>query len=65
MSDLKFKPNAEPVPMTDNFWYMLNNYIEPEDLLESADDVQKVNDAIAVLRQFEEEGIDQGFFEEI
>lgn len=52
---------------TQDFWYdlTLGGYLKPEEMLVNPDDVKRVKDAIAVLREFEascEEQID-GFLQ--
>lgn len=52
---LKFKKDAEPV-VTSEFHYDLfsGGYIDPDALLE-ADDAKALNEAIALINQFEDE----------
>jgi len=63
---LKFKKDAEPMGLTDDFYYMINGggWMKPENYLEE-DDAKKVREAIAVIAQYEQQGIDEGFFEEM
>ena len=60
---MKFRKEADPVMITD-FWYDLTSggYIDPDKILEP-DDAKRVNDAIKVLREFEDEAIDNGIIE--
>lgn len=65
MEKLKFKKDAETMPLTDDFWYMLTGggYCRPEDFLEESD-ARRVREAIKLIAQYEQQGIDEGFFEE-
>jgi len=40
---------------TDNFWYDLadGGYIKPEEMLESKEDAEAVNNAVKVIRDFQ------------
>lgn len=64
MSKLKFKKNV-PVDDdgigTDDFWYdcTRGGYIKPEKLLEE-EDAKRVKEAIALVRQFEDEAEELG-----
>lgn len=51
---MKLKKDANVT--TGDFWYDLfdGGYIVPEDLLESSDDIDIVNNAIEVLKDFRE-----------
>lgn len=63
MRELKFKKDAPEISMTDDFWYMVNRggYIKPQDYLE-AEDAKLVQDAIDLLRAFEQQGEDKELF---
>ncbi len=58
----KFKKVDEPVCYTDEPWYDLTDggYIEPEDLLDDHDEAVKVNEAIALVRDFLEQAFASG-----
>ena len=66
MGELKFKKGVEPMPITDDFWYMLTSggYCAPEKFLED-EDAKVVRAAINLLKAYEQQGYDEGFFEEI
>jgi len=51
---MKLKKDA--VVTTSDFWYDLfdGGYVVPEDLLENSDDINLVNNAIEVLKDFRE-----------
>lgn len=63
MRELKFKKDAPEISMTDDFWYMINRggYIKPHDYLET-EDAKLVQDAIDLLRAFEQQGEDRELF---
>lgn len=50
---MKIKDNCEA--STAEFWYDLTDggYLNPEDILENKEDVERVNKAIAVIKDFE------------
>jgi hypothetical protein len=55
---MKFKKLKEDeIIATDDFWYDLfyGGYIDPEKLLVHSEDIEKVKEAIEVLKEFEEE----------
>ena len=66
MSKLKFKKEAETIFLKDDFFYMINGggWCAPEKFLEE-EDAKRVRDAIKLISQYEEQGIDDGFFEEM
>lgn len=56
MIEWKFNKNAEPVGGSDGFWYDITDggYIKPGDVLEDLSQIKAVEDAINVLKQFEQ-----------
>ena len=60
---LKFKENAEPIYTTEP-WYDIfeGGWVRPSELLEEAD-AEKVNEAIKLVEQFLDEGIDNDLIE--
>ena len=50
---MEFKENAEIIDTSD-FWYDLfdGGYIEPEKLLINEEDIEKINNAIKILKRF-------------
>ncbi len=52
---MKFKKDASV--STNDFWYDLTDggYINPRDLLEDEADIEKINDAIAIVEDFRNE----------
>lgn len=66
MENLKFKKDAEPVGLSEDFWYMINagGWCRPERFLEP-EDAKRVQDAIDLIAKYENQGIDEGFFEEM
>ena len=53
--DWKFKKDAEPQGTSDDFYYCLTQgYIRANDALADKDQIKMVNDAIEVLRSFED-----------
>lgn len=63
---LKFKKDAEPIGLSEDFYYMINGggWCAPEKFLEE-EDAKKVREAIGIIEQYETQGIDEGFFEEM
>jgi hypothetical protein len=53
---MEFKKDADCIPSSD-FWYDLTNggYFNPEDFLENEEDIQKVKEAVILLKQFKQE----------
>ena len=66
MSDLKFKKDATPIAFIDDFFYMISDggWCKPENFLEE-DDAKKVREAINIIKQYEQQGYDEGFFQEM
>lgn len=66
MEKLKFKKDAEPMGLSEDFYYMINDggWCRPENFLEE-EDAKKVRDAINIIAQYESQGIEEGFFEEM
>ena len=66
MSDLKFKKDAEPMGISEDFFYMIadGGWCKPENFLEE-DDAKKVREAINIIKQYEQQGYDEGFFYEM
>ena len=64
--DWKFRDDAEPMLMTDNFWYMLveGGYLKPEVYLSDQDQRDQVANAISILCSFENALEDNGLIEE-
>lgn len=65
MEKLKFKKDAEPQAITEDFFYMINQggWLAPEKYLED-EDAKKVREAINLISKYEEQGTEEGFFEE-
>lgn len=63
---LKFKKDAEPIGLNEDFYYMITSggWCAPEKFLEE-EDIKKVREAIEIIEQYETQGIDEGFFEEM
>ncbi len=66
MENLKFKKDAEPIGISEDFFYMISGggWCKPEVYLEE-EDAKKVREAINVIKQYEQQGYDEGFFEEM
>jgi|688.fasta_scaffold1748938_2 hypothetical protein len=66
MEKLKFKKNATPIAFSEDLWYMINGggWCAPEQFLEE-DDAKKVRAAIDIIKQYEDQGYDEGFFDEM
>jgi hypothetical protein len=66
MSKLKFKKDVEPIGLNEDFFYMISGggWCKPEKFLEE-EDAKKVRNAIEIIKQYEEQGIEEGFFEEM
>lgn len=66
MKKLKFKTNADPMGLSEDFFYMISGggWCKPEDFLEN-DDARKVREAIEIIEQYHQQGVDEGFFHEI
>ena len=55
---MRIKPNCEA--STDDFWYDLcEGYLNPEEILEDQEDVLRVQEAIATLKEFQDSCEDQ------
>ena len=52
--------------LSEDFYYMINGggWCKPEKYLEE-EDAKKVREAINIIKQYEKQGIEEGFFEEI
>lgn len=52
----EFKKNIESQGSSDGFWYDITygGYIRPEELLENEHQLKQLNDALEVIRSFEE-----------
>lgn len=63
---LKFKKDASPIGLSEDFYYMINGggWCKPEKFLEEQD-AKKVRKAIEVIKKYESQGKDEGFFEEM
>jgi hypothetical protein len=66
MEKLKFKKDIKPTSLSEDFYYMIDKggWCNIEKYLES-DDAKKVRKAINIIKQYEEQGIDDGYFDEI
>lgn len=66
MNTLKFKKDVEPEGLSEEFFYMISDggWCRPEKFLEE-EDAKKVREAINVIKQYEQQGIDEGYFEEM
>ena len=63
---LKFKQDAKSIGLNEDFLYMISGggWCKPENFLEE-EDAKKVREAIELISQYEQQGIDEGFFEEM
>ena len=60
-----FIEGAEPQGSSDGFWYDINQgYIAPEKVLADKSQLKVLNDALDVVRSFEEALSDNGLLEE-
>lgn len=66
MEKLKFKKDANPIGLSDDFWYAIyaGGWASPENFLEEEDAI-KIRNAIELIRQYEVQGTEEGFFEEM
>lgn len=66
MEKLKFKKDSEPLGMSEDFFYMIEGggWAKPENFLEE-EDAKRVRAAIDLINQYEQQGMDEGFFEEM
>ncbi len=65
MEKLKFKKDARPRGISEDFFYMINGggWMRPEEYLEE-DDAKRVREAIELIDKYQEQGMEEGFFEE-
>jgi len=56
---MKIKTGCEA--STDDFWYDLTSggYLKPDEILENKEDIEKVNDAINILEEFQKSCVNQ------
>lgn len=66
MEKLKFKNDAESMGISEDFFYMISGggWMCPEKFLEE-EDAKRVREAITLIEQYEQQGMDEGFFEEM
>lgn len=66
MAKLKFKQEADPIGLSEDFFYMVSDggWCKPENFLED-DDAVRVREAIELIKSYHDQGIDEGFFEEM
>jgi hypothetical protein len=66
MYKLKFKKGVEPIGLSEDFFYMISGggWCKPKKFLKK-EDAEKVRKAIEIIKQYEKQGIDEGYFEEI
>ena len=66
MENLKFKKEVDPIGLSEDFFYMISDggWCKPEKLLEE-EDAKKVREAIELIKKYERQGIEEGFFEEM
>ena len=52
----KFKKGAEPQGSSSGFWYDMTDggYIKPEEVLADPEQIKKLNEAVELVRSFEE-----------
>ena len=52
----KFKKDAEPQGSSDGFWYDITwgGYIKPEEVLDNEEQLSMLQDAVGLVRSFEE-----------
>lgn len=64
--ELKFKKDADSVPLTEDFFYMIEGggWCKPEKFLEE-EDAKKVRAAIEIISAYEKQGIEKGYFQEM
>lgn len=65
MEKLKFKKDAKPMGISEDFFYMISGggWMAPEKFLEE-DDAKRVREAIDLIEQYQEQGMEEGYFEE-
>ena len=55
MIDWKFKKDAKPQGSSDGFYYDIHNgYIRPEEVLDNAEQIKEILEALDLLDSFEE-----------
>lgn len=66
MSKLNFKKNIDPIGLSEDFLYMISDggWCNPETFLEEQDAI-KVREAITIIKEYEQQGIAEGYFEEM
>lgn len=66
MEKLRFKKDADTIALTEDFYYMIyrGGWCSPENFLEE-EDAKKVQEAIEIISQYEQQGIEEGYFEEM
>jgi len=66
MEKLKFKKGVGSMGLSEDFFYMINKggWCSPEIFLEESDAL-KIREAIKLIDQYEQQGIDEGYFEEM
>lgn len=66
MANFKFKKDAQPIGLSEDFFYMISDggWCKPEKFLEE-EDAKKIREAINLIKQYEEQGIEEGFFKEV
>lgn len=66
MNKLEFKKDVESIGLSEDFYYMIadGGWAKPEKFLEEKD-AKKVREAINVIKQYEQQGLEEGFFEEM
>lgn len=64
MTQFDFKKREEPIDVGD-FWYALTNggWIKPEKLLKDPEQIKQVNEAIYLLKSYEQQADDAGVIE--
>jgi hypothetical protein len=65
MEKLKFRKGVKPMPLTEDFFYMISGggWCKPEKYLEE-EDAKKVREAISLIELYQDQGIEEGIFEE-
>ena len=66
MEKLKFRKDAQPMGLREDFFYMIEGggWCAPEKYLEESD-AKRVREAIDLINQYESEGMEEGYFEEM
>lgn len=61
---MKFRILDEPVYSSDPLFDLFDSgYIQPEELLANVEDIDEVNEAIEIIRQFLDEAVSAGVLE--